>query len=97
HVHPELGQLPAIVRAPMLYRIEYADGLRATLWMLNRLVSDFTVALRIAGQSKPLSTQMYLPGLHPGQTLSNFFNPLSHHVEAMFLSGNPPYPVERTL
>jgi hypothetical protein len=97
NVYPELGQLPAIVRTPMLYRIEYADGLKATLLMLNGLVADFTVALRIAGQSQPLSTQMYLPGLHPGETLPNFFNPLSHHIEQMFLTGRPAYPVERTM
>ena len=40
---------------------------------------------------------MYLPGLHPGQTLPSFFSPLAHHIETMFSSGKPPYPVERTL
>ena len=40
---------------------------------------------------------MYLPGLHPGQTLPNFFSPLAHHIETLFLTGKPPYPVERTL
>jgi hypothetical protein len=81
----------------MLYRIEYADGLKATLLMLDRLVRDFTVALRVRGSDKPLSTLMYLPGLHPGQTLPNFFNPLVHHIEGLFLTGRPAYPVERTL
>jgi hypothetical protein len=82
----------------MLYRIEYADGLKATLLMLTRLVGDFTVALRISGAENPLlSTLMYLPGFAPGQTLSDFFNPLVHHIEDLFLTGRPPYPVERTL
>ncbi len=97
NAYPELGQLPALARDPMLYRIEYADGLKATLLMLSGLVQDFTVALRIAGQPQPLSTQMYLPGLSPGQTLPDFFSPLSHHIETMFRTGKPPYPVERTL
>ncbi len=97
NAYPEIAQLPTLVPDPMLYRIEYADGLKATLLMLSRLVIDFTVALRIAGESRPLSTQMYLAGLAPGQTLPNFFSPLMHHVETMFLTGKPTYPVERTL
>jgi hypothetical protein len=97
NAYPEPDQLPALVPDPMLYRIEYADGLKATLLMLSRLVIDFNVALRIAGERKPLSTQMYLAGLAPGQTLPNFFSPLVHHVETLFVTGNPPYPVERTL
>ena len=55
------------------------------------------MAIRIKGQSEPLSTQMYLPGLSPGQTLPDFFNPLVHHIETLFTTGTPPYPVERTL
>ncbi len=89
--------MPALARNPALYRIEYADGLRGTLLMLSGLVQDFTVALRVAGQARPLSTQMYLPGLSPGQTLPDFFNPLSRHIETLFLTGKAPYPVERTL
>jgi len=97
HVFPELGQLPALVPDPFMYRIEYTDGLKTTLLMLSRLVSDFTVAVRLGGEGNPLSTQMYLPGLSPGQTLSDFFNPLVHHIETMFLTGKAAYPVERTL
>jgi hypothetical protein len=97
NAYPELGQMPELVRNPAMYRIEYADGLKATLLMLTGLVSDFTVAVRIEGQARPLSTQMYLAGLAPRQTLPNFFNPLVHHIETMFLTGTPPYPIERTL
>ena len=44
------------------------------------------------GRDDVLSTQMYLPGLHPGQTLPNFFSPLAHHIETMFLTGQAPLP-----
>jgi len=97
NAHPEREQLPALVPRPMMYRIEYADGLKATLLMLSSLVADFTVALRIKGESTPLSTQMYLPGFAQGQTLPDFFNPLAHHIETLFKTGKAPYPVERTL
>jgi hypothetical protein len=97
NAYPEPAQWPALVQSPAIYRIEYADGLKSTLLMLSGLVRDFTVAVRTAGQAPPLSTQMYLPGLGPGQSLPNFFNPLVHHIETMFRTGKPPYPVERTL
>jgi hypothetical protein len=97
HVYPEPGQLPALAPDPVLYRIEFGDGLKGTLLMLSGLVQDFTVAVEIKGQQGPLSTQMYLPGLSPGQTLPNFFSPLAHHIESLFKTGIPPFPVERTL
>jgi hypothetical protein len=97
NAYPELAHMPALAGNPVLYRIEYADGLKGSLLMLSGLVTDFTVAIRIKGQSEPLSTQMYLPGLSPGQTLPDFFNPLAHHIETLFTTGAPPYPIERTL
>ena len=36
-------------------------------------------------------------GISPNQTLPDFFNPLVHHIETLFKTGTPPYPVERTL
>jgi hypothetical protein len=97
NAYPELAQMPALARDPVMYRIEYKDGLKGSMLMLSGLVQDFTVAVRIKDQNEPLSTQLYLPGLSPGQTLSNFFNPLAHHIETMFKTGAPPYPIERTL
>jgi hypothetical protein len=97
NAYPEPAQWPALVQSPAMYRIEHADGLKSTLLMLSGLVRDFTVAVRTDGTDAPLSTQMYLPGLGPGQTLPNFFSPLAHHIETMFRTGKPPYPVERTL
>ena len=97
HVLPELAQMTGLVLDPVMYRIEHVDGLKSTLLMLSGLVHDFTVAVRIKQQDELLSTQMYLPGLNHGQTLPNFFSALAYHIETLFLTGKPPYPVERTL
>jgi hypothetical protein len=81
-------------RDPVAYRYEYADGIKATMFLLNGVVSDFNFAARLKGQKEPLSTQMYYT---PGQTTRNIFSPLAHHIETFFHTGKSPYPVERTL
>jgi hypothetical protein len=40
---------------------------------------------------------MYLPIPDGRTTLANFFSPLVHNAEQMFLTGKAPYPIERTL
>ena len=40
---------------------------------------------------------MYLPMPPRYTTLADFFNPLVNHIEHMVMTGNEPYPVERTL
>jgi hypothetical protein len=94
---PDFTQLPRLVHNPVIYRIEHVDGLKTALLLFSGLVADFTVAVRIKPHAEPISSQMYLPGLNSGQTLPNFFSALVHHIETMFLTEKPPYPVERTL
>ena len=81
---------------PVAYVVEYVDGLRATVLILNGHVDDTTIAARIKGadgKDTIVSTLMYLPA-PPG---ASFFNPLVLRIEDFFRTGNPPYPVERTL
>jgi hypothetical protein len=40
---------------------------------------------------------MYLPMPTHGSTTADFFNPLARHIETLVLTGQSPYPVERTL
>ena len=87
------GQLKELVTKPSAYLIEYADGLRATMLMLNGAVADFTFAARIAGAAEPLSTLFYLPP-EPNVTYSA---ELMNRVEQMLLTGKAVYPAERTL
>ncbi len=93
HRYPTPEQMRAWVKDPVAYRIEYADGLRATMLLMNGLVGDFTFAARLKGQAEPLSTLFYLPP-NPNVTYSAA---LMSKAEEMFLTGRAPYPVERTL
>ncbi len=83
----------AWVAEPVAYRFEYVDGTKATMLLMNGLVSDFTFAARIRKQAEPLSTLFYLPPV-PNVTYSAA---LMSKAEELFTTGKPPYPLERTL
>src|SRR5204863_3577942 len=86
-------QVRAWVQEPVAYRFEYADGLKATMLLMNGLVGDFTLAARIKGQTEPLSTLFYLPPVpNVGYSAA-----LMSKAEELFLTGKAPYPIERTL
>ncbi|MDA0746468.1 MAG: hypothetical protein O2954_08105 [bacterium] len=97
HIFPTINDIKTLVEDPIAYHYEHNDGLKSTLLLLNGLVRDFNFAARIEGRAAPLSTQMYLPMPPAHTTLANFFSPQVNHVESMFLTGKPAYPVERTL
>ena len=54
------GVLPQLVKNPAAYCIEYSDGTRATLLMLNGAIMDFNISARVAGHGL-VSTQFFLP------------------------------------
>jgi hypothetical protein len=93
HRYPTPRQMRDWVKQPVAYRFEYSDGLKATMLLMNGLVGDFTVAARLQKQDEPLSTLFYLPPT-PNVTYSAA---LMSKAEENFLTGRPPYPVERTL
>ena len=89
----ESGRLHSLVENPAAYFIEYNDGLEATLLMLNGAIGDNCFAARLKGESEPLSTQFLLtPG--PNVTYSAC---LVAKIEEMIVTGEAPYPAERTL
>lgn len=96
-IFPTVEQMRTIVPDPVAYNYQHRDGLRCTMLLMNGLVRDFTFAADIEGQSKPFSTQMYLPMPDGRTTLASFFTPLVHNAEIMFLTGKAQYPIERTL
>jgi hypothetical protein len=97
HIFPTLDEMKELVKEPIAYQYEHLDGLKSTMILLNGLVQDFNFAARLEGQDEPLSTQMYLPMPRRHATLASFFSPLVNQIEQLFLTGNAPYPVERTL
>jgi hypothetical protein len=86
------GELTKLVKNPWAYFIEYADGFRATLLMLDGALTDFNFAARVKGLG--LQSTQFLLTPEPNVTYSAC---LVGKVEEMFASGKAPYPVERTL
>ena len=91
--YPIPAQMREWVKDPVAYRIEYKDGLKATMLLMNGLVGDFTFAAKLKGESEPLSTLFYLPP-NPNVVYSAA---LMSKAEETFLTGKTPYPIERTL
>ena len=97
HIYPTLDEMRELVKEPVVYQYEHADGLKSTMILLNGLVQDFNFAAHLTDRDAPFSTQMYLPMPPARTTLANFFSPQVNNVEKMFLTGKATYPVERTL
>ena len=93
HRYPTAAQMHDWVKEPVAYRFEYADGLKATMLLLNGLVGDFTFAAKLRGKEEPLSTLFYLPP-NPNVVYSAA---LMAKAEELFLTGKAPCPIERTL
>jgi hypothetical protein len=86
------GVLPQLVKNPSAYCIEYTDGTRATLIMLDGAIMDFNISARVVGHGM-VSTQFFLPPA-PNNTDSAA---LAAKIEQMFHTQHAAYPVERTL
>jgi hypothetical protein len=83
---------PTFPKGPVAFLIEYRDGLRAAVLLLNGHVDDTTFAARIEG-APVASTLFYLPA-PPGAA---FLEALTVKIEDFLEAGRPPYPIERTL
>jgi hypothetical protein len=86
-----VGSMPAIPATAFL--VEYRDGTRGTVLLLNGHIQDFVFAGRVHGETKPLSCMLHLPAT-PG---ARFFDALVANIEKLLDHGRSPYPVERTL
>ncbi len=86
-----IGNMPAAPATAFL--VEYRDGLRGTVLLLNGHLQDFCFAARLRGEARPASCLFQLPA-PPG---AKYFDCLVANIERLFENGRSPYPVERTL
>jgi hypothetical protein len=75
------------------FLVEYRDGFRGTVLLLNGHIQDFVFAARVKGEAKPASCMFHLPP-PPG---AKFFDGLVMNIEKLLENGRSPYSVERTL
>ncbi|MDA1315344.1 MAG: hypothetical protein O2968_18595 [Acidobacteria bacterium] len=76
-----------------IFRVEYRDGLKATIIIANPAVQTFGFACKLQGEAKPRATEFELQRGAPFR----HFGYLVDAVEPMIRTGKPSYPVERTL
>ena len=86
------GVLAQLVPNPAALCIDYSDGTRATLLLLNGAIRDFNIAARVPGHGI-VATQFLMPPApnHADSAL------LAAQIEHMYTTGAAPHPVERTL
>ena len=85
---------PSFLPVPIAFLIEYADGFRGTALILNGHVDDTMIAARLDRDRDPIVSNLFYLPAPPG---ANFFNPLVLRIEDFLRTGQPPYPIERTL
>ena len=76
-----------------IYLMEYRDGRRGAVAMANGIAREFAVALKLRGQAKPFVNHIWLQDRKPYR----HFEHLLRGIEPMIHTGQPTYPVERTL
>jgi hypothetical protein len=86
------GALPQLVKDPAAYCIEYNDGTKATLLMLNGAIRDYNIAVRVAG-GELVSTQFFM-GPAPDDEYSAS---LVAKIDEMYQTHKVQFPVRRAL
>ncbi|MDP6125332.1 MAG: hypothetical protein QGH20_06235, partial [Candidatus Latescibacteria bacterium] len=90
-INRPVGTMEQYCENPEVFLIEYTDGLKAAILQLNGYARDFAFAAKTDKGIE--STEFYLQ-YHREHT---HFAYLGLNIEEMFVTGEPPWPVERTL
>jgi hypothetical protein len=75
----------------VVFLVEYSDGFEAAAYLSRGLTDEFAFAAEVAGRREPVGTWCEL-----NKPQRDHFSFLCNHIEVMFRSGRPSYPVERT-
>lgn len=86
------GALPQLVKDPSAYCVEYVDGTKATLLILNGAIRDYNIATRLEG-GEIISTQFLMP-VAPNQGYSAC---LAGKIDAMYQKRITQTPIKRAL
>jgi hypothetical protein len=89
---PTLAELEKLVPEPVAFIIDYRDGLRTTILTLNNAVSEWAIAWK-DGEGQAAATLFWTQEARP----FHHFAHLLSGIEQMMLTGEPAWPVERTL
>lgn len=86
------GKLEENDQNPIVYLIDYRDGLKAAAYMSPRHVGEFAFAGKVKGQDDPAACWYDLP-----KPQRDHFSFLVQHAADMIITGKPTTPIERTL
>jgi hypothetical protein len=92
------GDMRSLASDPAVFLLEYRDGLRASVCMLNGVTSQRAFALEVAEPGAPERSSMLAArfGEGGGEPFGHFAW-LCEKIQDMIHTGREPYPVERTL
>jgi hypothetical protein len=90
---PKGKRIEELVKDPILFVIDYHDGLRVNVFTLNPAISEWAAAWRYADTGEKESTLFWTQEKRP----FNHFTHLLMEIEKMMHTGHPSWPVERTL
>lgn len=85
--------LQAKVPKPILWRIEYSDGLKASVLELNGAIQGWAGAWRSKGGTNVVATRFWTQEARPAA----HFTLLLNGIERMMLEGKPAWKADRTL
>jgi hypothetical protein len=82
-----------VAKTPILYVLDYVDGIQGAVYMLNGYIEGWTFAAKIRGRSDIASTRFWSRMKRPWSHAAG----LTYLMEQLYVTGHTAYPVERTL
>ncbi len=87
------GDMRELAKRPVVFLLEYFDGLRAAVYNLDGYVRDAGFAARIHGKPEPVSVEIWS---QPGRPWSHCSGQV-YYMERLLLTGQQPCAPERAL